>query len=132
MRYAGKLHGLSWGGGLVALLLIGAGIQSWVSAERWKIRREQTVVASDALQNNLGPSIPFNIKGLRSLPKELVLAELTYRFVTTSNSRHKLALAFALAEYGRVELDYLVSRIDDLADTDTGNFVTALRRYVHL
>jgi len=127
MRSAGKLHGMSWGGGLVALLLIGAGIQSWVSSERWKNLQEQTRVASESLQNNLGSSIPVNILELRKLPKELAFAELTKRFDATSNPRHKLALAFALAKYGRVEVDYLVSRIDDLADTDTGNFIAALK-----
>ena len=127
MRSAGKLHGLSWGGGLMALLLICGAFQSWVSHERWKNQREQTRVAAEALQNNLGPSIPFNIKGLQKLPKELALPELTERFDATSNPRHKLALAFALAEYGRVEIDYLLSRIDDLADTDTGNFISALK-----
>jgi len=60
-------------------------------------------------------------------PNELALAELTKRFDATSNPRHKLALAFALAKYGRVEVDYLVSRFDDLAATDTGNFITALK-----
>ncbi len=109
------------------LLLIGAGIQSWASAERWKNQKEQTRVAAESLQNNLGPSIPVNIKELRKLPKELALGELTMRFESATNPRHKLALAFALANYGRVETEYLVSRIDDIAETDTGNFLAALK-----
>jgi len=132
MRSAGKLHGLKWGGGLVALLLIGLGIQSWASAERWKNQKEQTRVAVASLQNNLGPSIPFNIKELRKLPQKLVLGELTKRFELEENPRHKLALALALADFGRVKAEYfkteyLVSQIDDIAETDTGNFVEALK-----
>lgn len=109
------------------MLLIGLGIQTWVSAERWKNQKEQTRVAAESLQNNLGPSIPVNIKELRKLPKELALADLTMRFESTTNPRHKLALSYALADYGRAETEYVVSRIDDIADTDTGNFIDALK-----
>lgn len=54
-----------------------------------------------------------------------MLTELQERWVT-DNPRHKLAVAFALATYGQVEADYLVSRIDDIATADTANFVDAL------
>ena len=85
--------------------LIGAGIQAWVSAERWKNQKEQTRVAAESLQNNLGPSIPVSIKELRKLPRELAFAELTKRFEAATNPSRKLAIAFALADYGRVETD---------------------------
>ncbi len=127
MRSAGKLHSLTWGGSLAALLLMGLGIQAWTSAEDWKNKKEQTRVAAESLQNNLGPSIPVNIRELRKLPEELALAELTMRFDSATNPRQKLAIAFALADYRRVEAEYLVSRIDDAAETDTGNFVAALK-----
>ncbi len=127
MRSAGRVHGLTWGGGLMALLLMGLGIQSWASAERWKNQKEQTRVAAESLQNNLGPSVPVNIKELRKLPKELALGELTIRFESATYPRHKIALAFALANYGRVETEYLVSRFDEIAETDNGNFVTAIK-----
>ncbi len=48
MRTAGRIHGMSWGGGLLALILIGAFIQSWVSAERWKNLQEKTRVEVEA------------------------------------------------------------------------------------
>ena len=127
MRSASRVHGLTWGGGLGALLVIGFVIQFWVSAERWKNLKEYTRVAADSLQNNLGSSIPVNIKELRKLPKELALGELNMRFESAANPRHKLALAFALADFGRVETEYMVSRIDDIEETDTGNLVAALK-----
>jgi serine/threonine protein kinase/formylglycine-generating enzyme required for sulfatase activity len=125
MRRAAKVHGLTWGGTLVALLLLGLSVQYWVSQRDWSNKQEQTRIAAESLQNNLGPSIPVNIRELKKLPETLVQTELAERFAT-DNSRHKLALAFALAAYGQVQTEYLVSRIDDVATADTANFVEAL------
>jgi serine/threonine protein kinase/formylglycine-generating enzyme required for sulfatase activity/tetratricopeptide (TPR) repeat protein len=125
MRTAAKVHGITWGSTIAALLVVGLTIQYWVSQRDWNNKREQTRVAAESLQNNLGPSIPVNIRELKKLPESLVLEELTERFAT-NNPEHKLALAFALATYGRVETDFLVSRIDDIAGVDSANFVDAL------
>jgi serine/threonine protein kinase/formylglycine-generating enzyme required for sulfatase activity/tetratricopeptide (TPR) repeat protein len=125
MRTAAKVHGIAWGGALAAILVVVLSVQYWVSQRDWNNKREQTRVAAESLQNNLGPSIPVNIRELKKLPESLVLGELTERFAT-DNSRHKLALAFALAAYERMETEYLVSRIDDIAGVDTANFVDAM------
>jgi serine/threonine protein kinase/tetratricopeptide (TPR) repeat protein len=125
MRRAAKVHGLTWGGTLAALLVLGLSVQYWVSQRDWSNKQEQTRIAAESLQNNLGPSIPVNIRELKKLPESLVQTELAGRFAT-DNSRHKLALAFALAAYGQVETEYLVSRLDDVATADTANFVEAL------
>ncbi len=127
MRTAARLHGTLWGGLLLTVLLVGTGIQQFVSAERWKNLQEQTQTAAEALQNNLGPSVPFNLEKLRTLPERLVLPELQSRFAATPNARHKLSLAFALAAYGRLDAAYLASRIDYIHETDTGNYLTALQ-----
>ncbi len=125
LQTAAKVHGITWGGTLAALLAIGFSVQVLVTQREWNNKREQTRIAAESLQNNLGPSIPMNIGELKKLPEALVLGELAERFVT-DNSRHKLALAFALAAYGRVETEYLVSRIDVVGPADTANFVDAL------
>ena len=57
MQRAGRVHGSWWGGLLLASLLIGFGIQQWISSERWKNLGAQTQTSVDALQNNLGPSV---------------------------------------------------------------------------
>ncbi|MBU6238857.1 MAG: formylglycine-generating enzyme family protein, partial [Planctomycetes bacterium] len=44
-----------------------------------------------------------------------------------SEPREKLSLAFALANFGQVEADYLISQIDAIEDRDTANLVDALR-----
>ncbi len=127
MRTAARVHGTLWGGLLLTVLLVGAGIQQFVAAERWKNLQEQTQTAVEALQNNLGPSVPFNLEKLRTLPERLVLPELQSRFAATPIARHKLSLAFALAEYGRLDAAYLASRIDDIHETDTRSYHTALQ-----
>ncbi len=127
IRKAARVHTVMWGGLMLCVLLLVTGIQQWTSKVRWKNLREQTRAAAESLQNNLGPTVPVNVKELGKLPKELVLPELQTRFASTANARHKLSLAFALAGYGEPDAEYLVSRIDDIAETDTRNFVTALQ-----
>jgi serine/threonine protein kinase len=127
MGKAARVHGTLWGGLLLALVLLGMGIQQWASAERWKNLKEQTRVAAESLQNNLGPTVAVNLKELGKLPPELVLPELRTRFSSSTNPSHKLSLAFALAGYGEQDAGYLVSRIDDIAEADARNYVTALK-----
>lgn len=127
MKKATQVHGVRWGGVLLAVTLFGAGLQAWTSAEREKNLRQQTQTAVEAMQNNLGPSVPFNLEKLRTLPSEMVVSELKTRFASDTNARHKLALAFALADYNELDIPYLVSRIDDIADVDTRNYVTAMQ-----
>ena len=126
LRKAARVHGTLWGGLLLTVLLIGAGIQQWVAAERETNLREQTQTAVEAMQNNLGPSVPFNLEKLRTLPEQFVLPELQTRFASATNASHKLSLAFALARYGELDTEYLVSQIDDITDADKGNYFTAL------
>ena len=125
MLAAAKVYGLTWGGTLTALLVLGLSVQYLFAQRDWNNKRVQTRIAAESLQNNLGPSIPVNIGELKKLPESLVLEELAERFAT-DNSRHKLALAFGLAAYDRVETEYFVSRVDDIATVDTANFVDAL------
>ena len=125
LRKAARVHGTLWGGLLLTVLLVGTGIQQWASAERWKNLREQTRAVAESLQDNLGPTVPVNLKELGKLPTELVLPELQTRFSSATNARHKLALAFALAGYGELDAKYLVSQIDDIKEADTRNYVTA-------
>ncbi len=127
MRKSARAHGTMWGGVFLSILLVGTGIQQWASAERWKNLEEQTRVAAESLQNNLGSVVPVNIRELRKLPETLVLPELQTRYTSATNVHHKLSLAFALASYGELDAEYLVSRIDGIAEADTRNYVTALQ-----
>lgn len=64
MRTAAKVHGLAWGGTLVALLVLGLSVQYWVAQRDWTSKQCQTQNAVELLQINLGASIPFNIREL--------------------------------------------------------------------
>ncbi len=128
MQRAVRVHGISAGRSLLVILLVVTGIQQWTSSSaRWRSLQEQTRAAVESLQNNLGPTVPVNLRELGKLPNELVLPELQSRLASTQNARHKLSLAFALANYSQLDADYLVSQIDSVADADTQNFVTALQ-----
>ena len=127
MGKAARVHGAMWGGLLLVVLLVGTGIQQWASAERETNLRQQTQTTVEAMQNNLGPSVPFNLEKLRTLPVQLVIPELQSRFISVTNARHKLSLAFALAGYGELDAEYLVSQIDNIAEADTRNYVSALQ-----
>jgi len=75
MQKAAKLHGITWGGTLAALLAVGLTVQYWVSQRDWNNKRDQTRIAVESLQNNLGPSIPVNIGELKKLPESLALGD---------------------------------------------------------
>ncbi len=130
MKRAGRVHGRQWGGLVLFMSLLGCGIQQWISTERWKNLREQTQTSVESLQNNLGPSVPFNLDKLQTLPKELVLPELQTRYASTTSPLQKLSLAFALAKYNQLDANYLISRVDDIAESDQGNYINALKSNV--
>ena len=117
---------------VLASSLLGAGIvgTSWFAIEFRKMRLGQIATSVEGLQNNLGASVPFNLEKLRSLPSELVLPELQTRFDSATNPRHKLSLTFGLAHFGRLDSDYLVSRIDDIDASDRASFVKAMKTNV--
>jgi tetratricopeptide (TPR) repeat protein len=56
----------------------------------------------------------------------LIQPDLASRFTAASEPREKLSLAFALANFGQVEADYLISQLDDIEDRDTANLIDAL------
>ena len=122
MQRAGRVYGVL----TLAVLLIGFCIAKWISTEHWTNLRNQTRVAAESLQSSLGSSIPVNLNVLAKLPEKLVLPELQTRYASAYNPNQKLALAFALAHHGHLDADYLVSRIDDITESDSRNFFDAL------
>jgi hypothetical protein len=55
----------------------------------------------------------------------MVLAELNRRFADSPDER-KLSLAYALAHYGDVQVDFLISQIKTASREEVDNLVTAL------
>lgn len=128
MRKAARVHLLRWGGGLAMCLIVGLGIQQWLSALQRTGLQEQVVTAVDTVQNVHGAAIPFAIRDLRErYPAEMVTTELVTRFATEKDAHRKLGLAFALAEYGILHAEFLVSLIESVPGEDSRNIVHALR-----
>ncbi len=73
MQRAGRVHGSWWGGLMLATLLLGFGIQKWISSVRWKSLQDQTRAVAETLQSTLGPSVPVNLKELKKLPVDVPL-----------------------------------------------------------
>ena len=110
LRKAGRIHAVRWGSALAVLLLIGFVIGNVIAAERQRSLRRQVATALDAVQNNRGLAVPFTLRDLERLPRELVVAELKARYAN-AEPQHKLGLAYAMARYGQVDVPFLVSRI---------------------
>jgi formylglycine-generating enzyme required for sulfatase activity len=91
-------------------------------------QQEKITVALDSLQKTLGPAVPVNIEKLIEMKRpDLIRPELDRRYAEAKESKEQLSLAFGLASFGRVEVDYLISQIDDIEDRDKANLIAALK-----
>ncbi len=125
LRQAGWVHAIQCGGLLAVMWMIGFAVTSLLAKERENSFKNQVVIAVDAVENNRGAAVPLTLKDLKRLPQNLVLAELDQRFAA-AHSQRKLSLAFALAGYGRLHMDYLCSEVEKASPSELNNFVTAL------
>ena len=127
MRTAARVHARNWGGSILALILIGSVIGVVFRQQSLRSQQEKITVTLDSLQKTLGPAVPVNIDKLTEMKRpDLIRPDLSSRFTTASEPREKLSLAFALANFGQVEADYLISQIDAIEDRDTANLIAAL------
>jgi len=127
LRRAGRVLAVRWGSALAILVMIGFAIGNVVAAERQRSLRRQVGTALDAVQNNRGLAVPFTLRDLERLPREMVVAELKARYATTER-RQKLGLAYALAAQGEVDVPFLVSWIEPSEREEVENLVAALGR----
>jgi tetratricopeptide (TPR) repeat protein len=127
MRRAGGVHLRTWGTALSILVLAGSIIGYVFQQQSLKGQQEKITVAIDSLQKTLGPAVPVNISKLRDMQApQRILPELERRYDATADAREKLSLAFGLAQFGKVDAQYIVSQIDSIEDRDTRNLVDAL------
>jgi serine/threonine protein kinase/formylglycine-generating enzyme required for sulfatase activity len=127
LRKAGRIHAVRWGSALAILLLVGIAIENVISAERERSLRRQVATALDAVQNNRGAAVPFTVRDLERLPRELVVAELKARYANAGRQQ-KLGLAYSMARYGEVDVPFLVSQIEPSAADEVDNLVAAIGR----
>jgi formylglycine-generating enzyme required for sulfatase activity len=127
MVQAARRHALRVAGGLVVLVAAALLMRHVISTKRADSLREQLATTIDAVQNNRGTAVPYALRDLQKLPTELVRQELQARYGRLPENR-KLGLAYALAEYGDVDLAYLQSQAGIVSGEEFDNLAAALRR----
>lgn len=125
MRVATRTHFVRWASILMVVLGVAIVIQQMIAkANRQNlIARSQTAIA--ALKNSSGIMVPHTIEDLEIFPRRLVMEELQAPFADTQENQ-KRPLAYALAHYGVVEVDYLVAQIPSVVASEVDNLATAL------
>jgi serine/threonine protein kinase/formylglycine-generating enzyme required for sulfatase activity len=127
LRKAGRIHAVRWGSALAVLLLIGFVIGNGIAAERQRSLGRQVATALDAVQNNRGLAVPFTLRDIERLPRGLVVAALRTRYAD-AEPQHKLALAYAMARCGQVDVPFLVSQVQRSAPEEVDNLAAAFGR----
>ncbi len=123
MRRAGRVHSLRWGMGLAVALLVGVTTQQIYSTiERRNLAtRAKTAVAS--LNSSRGIILP-PLASFEEFPRELLTEELRTQFAESADNR-KLPLAYARSHFGDVDIDFLVSQVEQAQPEEGENFATA-------
>ncbi len=127
LRKAGRVHVVRWGSALAVLLLIGFVIGYFVLSERQRSLRRQVATAVDRVQNDRGLWVQSTLHDLEQLPGDMVVAEIKTRYAD-SKPQHKLGLAYAMAQYGQVDVPLLASRIERSGTAEVENFAVAFSR----
>ncbi len=125
MRKAGMVHGTRWGTALLVTILIAIVSQQSASSARRRQLDEQAKVAIAAMQNSRAGVVPHAMADLERFPIALVIEELQKRSGDNSE-RQKLPLTYALAHFGAVDVEFLVSQIPHAAAGEADNIATAL------
>ncbi|HQX50585.1 MAG TPA: SUMF1/EgtB/PvdO family nonheme iron enzyme [Planctomycetaceae bacterium] len=127
MPKAARFHQAQWGARLSLTLVMGIVISLWMYNRQLTVMRERVRTAVDAAQNVRGTAVPFTIRDLHEkYPADLCIRELTSRFAAENDAARKLGLAFAIASFGTVDADFLVSQVDHVTLDDTTNLYEAL------
>ncbi|MBU6238275.1 MAG: SUMF1/EgtB/PvdO family nonheme iron enzyme [Planctomycetes bacterium] len=127
MRTAARVHTRNWGSSILLVALLTGGVGYLFQQQHERSIQAQITNTLDTLQKTLGPSVPVNIEKLLDMKRpELIGPDLERRYADAKESKEKLSLAFGLASFGQVEIDDLISQIDEIEDRDTPNLIAAL------
>jgi formylglycine-generating enzyme required for sulfatase activity len=125
MRKAARVHGVRWTTTLAVLLVVGISIQQFVASVRYRNLTERLQTSVNTMGNSPWYKVPDAIADLGEFPRDMVIDTLKRRFAD-SKPDQKLALACALADYGEVDLEFLLSSIADAPANECVNIVSAL------
>ena len=127
MKKAGRVHLVRWASGLLVVLGIAIVIQQIMAAADRRHLTERGQIAVASMGNSRGGLVPRAIDDLAAYPNAPLMKELRTGFAGGSVSQ-KLALAYALASFGPVQVDFLVAQIPGAAASEVDNIVSALGR----
>ena len=129
MKTAGRVHLRNASMFVISTILISGLVGYMFQQQSLRSQREKINVALDSLQRTSGPAVSVTIEKLQEMKQPLVvLKDLKSRYAEASGALEKLSLAVALAHFGWLDADYLVSQIDLIEDRDLGNLVSALSK----
>ena len=126
MRRTRFVHATRWGLAFTLLLITGIAFQQWYRWDRRERLQRQVVSAVNLLKNSEGSRARKLIEDLAEPPPEMVKRQLEDQFAEATLLQ-RLPLAFALAEYGDVQLDFLLEQVREASPQDFDNFVLALK-----
>lgn len=128
MRKARNFHGVRWGGGLLAVLLVAFSVQSLMRSSDLRHQSEQAEIATTTLLNSSGSYVPRAIDDLAKFPREIVIQQLRER-QENADPYERLTLSYALAALGGLKgPQELIDQVAFTSDPDVPNLVEALRR----
>ena len=111
-------------GSIASILLTACVVTGLILWERERSLRKRVDAAVAAMRTVPGALVPHAIAGLEEFPRELLLSELHEQFETADDAA-RLPLAFAMAHFGDVRIEFLVSQVEDAAPDHVDNFVAA-------
>ncbi len=121
IRKAGGVHFFRWGSALVLAVAVTFAMSCALST----INRGKAKDAVDAIERSRGSAVRLAIQDVNdfdSTVTQMVQTELDARYRTAP----KLPLAYALAEFGEVHAQFLVSKIGAASPDDVDNLANAL------
>lgn len=125
MGSASRVRGIQVGLTLLVVCALAAAVQQYVSTQRSHHERSRAALLVDALLTAPAEAVPYAIQNLGPL-REFAAPILRKRFEEDVESTHRLRAAVALAEFGEVEHDFLLTNIANASRRECPNIVTAL------
>ncbi len=127
MNNARNLHGMRWGGGLLAVFMVAFGVLSLLSSVRFQHQSEQIEIATTTLLSSRGTSVPRAIDDLAKFPRAIVTQKLHERQENV-DPYERLTLSYALAALdGLTGPQELIDQIGFTSAPDVPNLVDALQ-----
>ena len=125
MRRATTVLGTRWGGGILAVVVVAVLILQMYRMSHQRNQLEQVRTAVASMSNLQGGAVPYGMRELERFPREMIVEELRARRADCDEIQ-KLALSYALAHFGSVDVDYLIDVTRDSLPEESKNIIAAL------